>query len=267
MQITPSRDLVVTRPMIEPTASPADLVGVVTVCVASLADAGVASLTNLAGGTMKLTVPVCARTEEVTLVQKCPGRDCSVMHGSVTGNGDLDGRGCRGMPEMCGDSTWQCVGYVGYNYKPDYVDQAVPKGGDEYPFGTLLSEPLCVITDNRTYQEKIGAPSGTIYDYDDVNDNTPCYFDYDDQRDYEEWGGWDDPGDDGMYYDPYRSDVTNDETVVSRPWLGVQSDGTLTAPELTVTEISDRSPLITPELDGKPWGALVWVRWISRMLQ
>ena len=41
--------------------------------------------------------------------------------------------------------------------------------------------------------------SGTIYDYDDVIDNTPDYFDYDDQRDYEEWDGWNDPADDNSY--------------------------------------------------------------------
>ena len=76
------------------------------------------------------------------------------------------------------------------------MDRAVPEGGDEYPFRTLLSEPLCVITDDMTYQEKIEALSGTICDIDDVNDNTPGYFDYDDPRDYEEWCGWDDPGDD-----------------------------------------------------------------------
>ena len=56
---------------------------------------------------------------------------------------------------------------------PDCVDRAVPEGGDEYPLRTLLSEPLCVITDDMTYQEKIDALSGTIYHYDDVNDNTP----------------------------------------------------------------------------------------------
>ena len=43
--------------------------------------------------------------------------------------------------------------------------------------GTLSSEPLCVITDDITYREKIEALSGTIYDYDDVNDNRPGYFD------------------------------------------------------------------------------------------
>ena len=82
---------------------------------------------------------------------------------------------------------------------------------------------------------KIEALGGTRYDYDDVIDNTPGYFDYDDQRDYEEWCGWNDPvddnslvyfdygdphvceewcgwdgrGDDGLYCDPYQSDVTD----------------------------------------------------------
>ena len=72
---------------------------------------------------------------------------------------------------------------------PDYVDQAVLEGGDEYPFRTLLSETLCVITDDITYKENIEALSGTIYDYDDVNDHTQGYFDYDDPRDYELWCG------------------------------------------------------------------------------
>ena len=177
------------------------------------------------------------------------------MHGSVTGDGDLDGGGCaspdqwcRGKPQICDDSIWQCVGYVGCD--PDCVDQAVPEGSDEYPFRMLICEPLCVIADDITYKENIEALSGTIYDYDDVNDTTQGYFDYDDPRDYELWCGWDDLGDDGMYHDPYRSDVTNDETVVSRAWLGVQSDGTLAAPELTVTEVTDQSP--SPKLDRKP---------------
>ena len=104
------------------------------------------------------------------------------------------------MPDICDDSIWQCVGLVGCD--SDCVDQAVPERCDEYPFRTLLSEPLCVIMDDMTYQEKIGSLSGTIYDYDDVNDNTPGYFDYDDPRDYEEWCGWDDPGDDGIIMIP-----------------------------------------------------------------
>ena len=50
-----------------------------------------------------------------------------------------------------------------------------------------------------------------------MNDNTPGYFDYDDPCDDEEWCGWDDPGYDGMYYDPYRSDITNDATQIGSP--------------------------------------------------
>ena len=149
---------------------------------------------------------------------------------------------CRGMPEICDDLSWQYVGYVGCD--PYCVDRTVAEGGGEYPFGTSLSEPLCVITDDTL--------SGTIYDYDDVNDNTQDYFDYDDPCDYEEWCGWDDPGDDGTYYDPYRLDVAVGENFVSRAWVGARWDGAMAAAELTVTEIPDRSPSITPDLDGKP---------------
>ena len=45
---------------------------------------------------------------------------------------------------------------------PDCVDRAVPEGGDGCPVETLPSEPLCVVTDDMTYQEKIEALSGTI---------------------------------------------------------------------------------------------------------
>ena len=146
------------------------------------------------------------------------------MNGSVASDGGVDcdecvapDGWCRDMPEVSDDSSWQHIGYVGCD--PDCVDRTAPEGGDGYPFRTLLSELIFVITD-MTYQEKIEALSGTIYDYDDVVDNTPGYFDYNDPRNYEEWCGWDDPGDDDVYYDPYCLDVT-DETVASRTWLGV----------------------------------------------
>ena len=99
-----------------------------------------------------------------------------------------------------------------------------------------------------TYQERIEALSGTIYDYDDVNDNQPGYFDYDDPCDYEEWCGWDDPVENGMRCDPYRSDVTGGGTVFSRVWSGVRSDGAVAAPESTVIEITDQSPSRIPDL-------------------
>ena len=117
--------------------------------------------------------------------------------------------------------------------------RTVPEGGDDYPVETLSSEPLCVKTDDMTYQEKSEALSGIIYDYDDVSDNRPGYFDYDDPRDYEEWYGWDDPVEDGTCYNPYRSVVTSGGTMFSRAWLGYRSDGAVSAPESTVTEVRD----------------------------
>ena len=85
---------------------------------------------------------------------------------------------------------------------------------------TLLSEPFCVVTDDITYQEKIEALIGAISDYDDVIDNTPDYFDYDDHRDYEEWCGWNDPADDNSsgYFD-------NSSPHVCEEWCGWDGQG------------------------------------------
>ena len=96
---------------------------------------------------------------------------------------------CQEMPEICDNSNCQYINYVGCD--PDCADRTVLEGGDYYPVGTLSSEPLCIITDDMTYQKKIEILSGTIYDYDD---NQPGYFDYDDPYDYEDRGAWDDPG-------------------------------------------------------------------------
>ena len=103
--------------------------------------------------------------------------------------------------------------------------------------GMLSSEPLCNITDDMTYQENIETLSGAIYDYGDVMDNQPSYFDdpcYYDPCDYEEWDTWDDLGEGGACGDPYRSDVTDGGTVFPRGWSGVRSDGAIVAPESTV---------------------------------
>ena len=86
------------------------------------------------------------------------------------------------MPVIRGDSVCEYFNYVGHN--PDWVDCAVPDDVDGYPQGTLPSEPICVITNDMTYQEKIEVLNGTIYDYDAVCDNLPDYFDYDEPYDY-----------------------------------------------------------------------------------
>ena len=78
---------------------------------------------------------------------------------------------------------------------PVGMDYAVPADNYTCSFETLLSEPLCAVMDDMTCQERIEALSGTVYDYDDVIDNQPGSFDYDDQCDYEEWCGWNDPAD------------------------------------------------------------------------
>ena len=112
----------------------------------------------------------------MALLQECVVRHRSVFGDSVYRESEVDCCGCASPNTWCqemrdvrDDSVCEYVNYVGC--EPDCVDQTVPEGGDDYPVGTLPSEPLCVITDDMTYQEKIEALSGTIYDYDDVCDN------------------------------------------------------------------------------------------------
>ena len=47
---------------------------------------------------------------------------------------------------------------MGYN--PDCVDRDMLDDGDGCPKGMLPSVPVCVVTNDMTYQEKIDAPSG-----------------------------------------------------------------------------------------------------------
>ena len=74
-------------------------------------------------------------------------------------------------------------------------------------FGTLLSGPLCPVTDDMTYWEKLEALGGDSYDYDEGVDSQPGSFDYDDPRDYEEWCDWNDVDVEDGNYDPFQPDV------------------------------------------------------------
>ena len=85
------------------------------------------------------------------------------------------------MPQLQNYSDYQYVNYVSCD--PVGMDYAVPADGYTCSFETLLSEPLCAITDDMTY------------------------FDYDDPQDYEEWCDWDDPDVVEGYCDPFRPDV------------------------------------------------------------
>ena len=117
------------------------------------------------------------------------------------------------MPEVWGDSGCEYVNYVGYS--PDCVDRAVLDDSDGCPEGTLPSVPVCVVTDDMTYQEKIEALSGTMYDYDDVCDNLPEYFDCNKPDDWEELSGFDGPVECGVCCGPCQTDVSDGGTIGS----------------------------------------------------
>ena len=163
----------------------ADLAGCVIIGVASLANAGAASLANagvasladLAGSVadrvMCLTIPVGVASDVMTFPKECDVRSHLVFGDYVCCDSEADrfvceapNAWCNNMPVIRGNSVCEYVNYVGHN--PDWVDCAVPDDVDGYPEGTLPSEPICVITDDMTYQEKIEALNGTIYDYDAV---------------------------------------------------------------------------------------------------
>ena len=169
--------------------------GVVTVGVTDLADAGEASLTDaeavsladpagsIAGAVTDLNVPAPIVTDAISLLQGC-------VDDPEYGDNVSPDVSCQEMPQIQNDLDYQYVNCVSCD--PVGMDYAVLAESYTCSFETLLSEPLCTITDDMTYQEKIEALSGTVYDYDEVIDNQPGYFDYDDPRDYEEWCDWDD---------------------------------------------------------------------------
>ena len=49
------------------------------------------------------------------------------------------------MPEIGDDSNCQYINYIGCD--PDCVNRTVLEGGDDYPVGTLSSEPLRISMD------------------------------------------------------------------------------------------------------------------------
>ena len=123
---------------------------------------------------------------------------------------------------------------------PDCVDYAVPDDIDGYPERMLPSEPICVITDDMSYQQKIEALNGTIYDYDTVCDSLPDYVDYDEPYDCEELCGLDGSVECEMCHDPCKLDVSGGETILSRARFGDRSDGAVSAPEPNITEDGNR---------------------------
>ena len=80
----------------------------------------------------------------------------------------------------------------------------MPSDGSASSFGTLLFDPMCQVTDNMTYWERLKALGGDSYDYEEGADSQPGSFDYD----YEEWCDWNDDDIEEGYYDP---DQLNEE--------------------------------------------------------
>ena len=88
--------------------SPADLAGDVTIGVASLADAGVASLADLAGEVMLVADPVGVMTDGVAFLERCGVRCDSVFVGADVGDNGPDCVVCDepGDVDNCPDVTF-----------------------------------------------------------------------------------------------------------------------------------------------------------------
>ena len=71
---------------------------------------------------------------------------------------------------------------------PDCVDYDEMGDCDGCPGVTFLGDPVYVVTEGMTYQEKIGILSGSVYDYDDYCD--PDYFDYYKPNDFDDGYGF-----------------------------------------------------------------------------
>ena len=122
--------------------------------VASLADAGVASLADLAEvvssadlarnvtvDVTSLADPVDVVTDGVTFREKC-----GVLDGSVCDSDDY-----------CDDT-------------PGYWDDDEPGDFGGCPDVMLLADPVSVLTDGMTFQERCDVLNGSVYDYDDYCD-------------------------------------------------------------------------------------------------
>ena len=117
---------------------------------------------------------------------------------------------------------------------------------------TRLADPVGVVTDDMTYQEKIVILSGSVYDYDDYCDNCPGYFDYDDPGDFDDVYDFVEPVEYGMWdgfqgsSDPGRAD-DSDRTGFSGP---ITSAGCTSGPDGTCD--CNRSPSLGTDGPGDP---------------
>ena len=214
------------------------------------ADAGAASLAAPSGIVADVlgywNVPAPVETDYLHLLQGCVVRDDSFVdgpefNGGVMTGGDRASPGvwCRERTRIQNDLACQYVDCVCWALVG--MDYAVPADGYTCSFGTLLSGPVCPLTDDMTYHEKLEAQGGDIYDYDDGVDSQPGSFDFDEPQDYEEWCDWNDPDVAEVYYDPPRLDV---EGGFVFPWIafGEETDTVVAASVVSGAEGVD-SPI------------------------
>ena len=197
---------------------PADPAGVVTVGVASLADAGkvtvgvadlaVAGVASLAdfgmvspadAGKMfpavsaeRVTMNVTNLTEEVHVnvvgVQTCTSWGDRLSPGVWCQDRSLINKNVACRPDDLLRGDW------------NDTDSSVLVGAPE----SLMCDPGCPVTDDMSYWERLEVLGDDSYGYDDDLNGQAGYFDYYDPRDYEEWCDWNDADAAEGYYHPDR---------------------------------------------------------------
>ena len=184
-------------------AFPSDPAGVVTVGVAPLADAGMVTI----GVTDLADARAVSLADAGMAFPADPAADGLEYCGGGISCGDRVSPGvwCRERTQIQNDLDCQHVNYVSCD--PVGMGCTVQADGCTGSFGTLLSGPLCPITDDMTYWEKLDALGGDSYDYDEEVDSQPGSFDYDDPRDYDKWYDWNDVDVEEGYYDPFQPNV------------------------------------------------------------
>ena len=93
-------------------------------------------------------------------------------------------------PDVLVGSVYEYDHYGGNH--PDCVDYAEQDDFHCYLDVTFPPEPVNVVTDGMTYQEKIYILSGSVYNYDDYCDSCTDYFDNDEPNYFDEQGDFDD---------------------------------------------------------------------------
>ena len=195
-------------------AFPADSAGVVTVGVASLADAGM------------VTVGVTDLADAVSLASPIDIVDGPEYSGGVISWGDRLSPGvwCRERTQIQNDLDCQYVNYVSCD--PVGMGCTVPADGCTGSFGTLLSGPLCPVTDYMTYWEKPWvATLMTMMRGLAVN---PAPLITMPQGIMSKWCDWNDVDVEEGYYDPFQPDV---EGRFVSPWdaFGMDTDTVVVA--------------------------------------